>query len=87
MICSEKSAVTYKLYGITQFFERTLEDNRILQFLALVQGESNEQCVIYGDLKFNEVYSLWCKNNEFRPSDSHAGSYQYTWNCASRSFY
>ena len=51
MVCSEKSAITYKLYGITQFFERTLERNRILQLLALVQGKSSEQRVTYSDLK------------------------------------
>ena len=49
MICGEKSVVIYKLYGIAQFFEQTLQDNRILQLLELVQDKSSGQCMTYSD--------------------------------------
>ena len=52
MICGEKSDATYELYGVTQFFKRNLQDNRILHYLALVRGESSVQRETYSDSKF-----------------------------------
>ena len=58
MICGEKSAAIYKLYGITQFFEQPLQDNGFLDLLALVREESIMQRPTYSDSKFNKVYCL-----------------------------
>ena len=55
MICSEKSAAIYKLFGITQFFKRPLQDNRFLDLLALVREESIIQRTTYS---YSKLYSI-----------------------------